>query len=107
MIDTASGCVHCHHPMPHIVKSTSRHPHHRIEWLDMGIFILMNFLCKISVFGHILCLRHLFGSDFGRPSNLHILPPNLGRVSRQITDPIFPPNFRTSRRLTPAVAFLS
>ena len=38
------------------------------------------------------CVRHLFGSNFGRPSNLHILPPNLGRSeSANCRSHLFPP----------------
>ena len=38
-----------------------------------------------SVLPHIL-RRQLFGLNFRRPSNLHIVPQNLWGVSRQITD---------------------
>ena len=38
------------------------------------------------------CVRHLFGSNFGRPSNLHILPPNFGRSeSANCRSHLFPP----------------
>ena len=45
--------------MPHIVKSTSRHPHHRIEWLDMGIYPL-----TMTRKGFISCVKLVFSATF-------------------------------------------